>query len=252
VSSPVAFDRIDFSIDGGSVRWTEHYCPCDFNGDPDGRLDTTKLANGPHTLKVDAYDATGREVATGAETVNVSNGSGSAPAGTTTTTTTTPTTTTTTTPTTPTTTTTTTTTPTTATPAQSGCFTSPGSCGYPDPAYGNVGVPAGTTLTPSGSVTVNTAGTVLNGLDIQGGVTINANNVTIQNSRITCSCGNWIVYLNHVSGFTLKNVTVDGVSAQGYGIWNNASTGTILDHVYDKHVEQLIHDDGGSITVEDS
>ena len=90
VSSPVAFDRIDFSIDGGSVLWTEHSCPCDFNGDPDGRLDTTTLANGPHTLKVDAYDASGTRIATGSETVTVSNGTG-----TTTTTTSTPTTTTT-------------------------------------------------------------------------------------------------------------------------------------------------------------
>ena len=76
VSSPVAFDHIDFSIDGGAVLWTEHTCPCDFNGDPDGRLDTTTLANGPHTLKVDAYDATGTKIATASETVTVSNGAG--------------------------------------------------------------------------------------------------------------------------------------------------------------------------------
>jgi len=40
------------------------------------------------------------------------------------------------------------------------------------------------TLTPSGSITVTTAGTVLQNLDISGGVQIKAHNVTIRNCRI--------------------------------------------------------------------
>ena len=46
------------------------------------------------------------------------------------------------------------------------------------------GVPAGTTLTPSGGLTISTAGTVINGRDITGQVVVNAPNVTIRNSRI--------------------------------------------------------------------
>ena len=64
-------------------------------------------------------------------------------------------------------------------------FASPGSCGYPDPAYNNVGVPAGTALTPSGSINVTTAGAVIDGKDVTGEITVSANNVTIKNSRIT-------------------------------------------------------------------
>lgn len=67
----------------------------------------------------------------------------------------------------------------------SNCFAAPRSCGYPDPAAGNVGVPVGTTLTPSGSITVNTPGTVIDGLDVTGKIQINANNVTIKNTRVT-------------------------------------------------------------------
>ncbi len=36
-----------------------------FNGDPGGRLDTTTLTNGSHTLTADGYDAAGTKVATG-------------------------------------------------------------------------------------------------------------------------------------------------------------------------------------------
>ena len=74
VSSSVPISRIDFSIDGGPVLWTEHYARYMFNGDPDGRLDTTTLTNGTHTLEVDSYDSAGNRVATATETVTVSNG----------------------------------------------------------------------------------------------------------------------------------------------------------------------------------
>ena len=41
---------------------------------------------------------------------------------------------------------------------------------------------AGTTLTPSGSITVTTAGTVIDGKDVTGEITVSANNVTIKNT----------------------------------------------------------------------
>jgi hypothetical protein len=44
----------------------------------------------------------------------------------------------------------------------------------PDAAYGNVGVPVGTTLTPSGTVDVTTDGTVINGMDVSGETDVNA------------------------------------------------------------------------------
>lgn len=58
----------------------------------------------------------------------------------------------------------------------------------PLPAFPNgtcAGVPAGVSLTSSGSLNITTPGTVINGLDITGSVTVNAPDVIIANSRIT-------------------------------------------------------------------
>ena len=91
------------------------------------------------------------------------------------------------------------------------CFASPGSCGYPDPAHGNVGVPDGVHLTPSGSITISTAGAVISGLNVTGSITVRANNVTIQNSRITAGgAGGTAVSAGRVSGLTIKNSEISG------------------------------------------
>ncbi len=51
--------KVVFSIDG-EATWTELIAPYRFNGDQDGMLDTTTLADGRHTLTVQAYAADGR------------------------------------------------------------------------------------------------------------------------------------------------------------------------------------------------
>jgi Fibronectin type III domain len=124
-----------------------------------------------------------------------------------------------------------------------GCFASPGSCGYPDPAYGNVGVPAGTKLRPSGSITVTTPGTVVSGRSVSGEIDVKANNVTIENTRVTMTgdgcgmtntCGNANIHLlcsctvtiSHVELTTDSGTTVEHAIRNSYG-------GTIrVDHVY--------------------
>lgn len=53
---------------------------------------------------------------------------------------------------------------------------------FPDASC--TGVPSGTVLSPSGSITVSTAGAIIAGRDISGSVTVNAPNVTIRNTRI--------------------------------------------------------------------
>jgi hypothetical protein len=125
----------------------------------------------------------------------------------------------------------------------SACFANPGACGYPDPNAGNVGVPAGTTLTTAGSITVTTPGTVIDGRDITGTVTVSADNVTIRNSRITVdgagcgpsdACGNAAIYLSgpytvHVFDVELSAAAPTTVE---HGI-RNAAGGTLdLDRVY--------------------
>jgi hypothetical protein len=59
-----------------------------------------------------------------------------------------------------------------------------GGCSSPKPGPGNTGVPAGTVLTPSGSIRVTTNGAVVEGLDIKGAITVLANDVTIRKVRI--------------------------------------------------------------------
>jgi hypothetical protein len=56
---------------------------------------------------------------------------------------------------------------------------------YPDASC--TGVPTGTALTVvSGGMTINTDGTIVDGKDIHGCVVVNAKDVTIRNSKITC------------------------------------------------------------------
>jgi hypothetical protein len=95
------------------------------------------------------------------------------------------------------------TTTTTAAPAASGGF----------PNASNTGVPAGTTLTASGSITVNTNGAVVDGKDVSGCITVNANNVTIKNTRVRVGgCysypGNAIQ--NYGTNLTVQDTEIDG------------------------------------------
>ena len=83
--------RVDFSIDGGPVTWSEWHAPYMYNGDG-GTLDTTTLSEGAHTLQVVEYDSAGRVLGTAQEVVTVDN-QPAPPPPTTTTTTATPTTT---------------------------------------------------------------------------------------------------------------------------------------------------------------
>lgn len=62
--------KVTFAIDG-TVTWTQTTAPYYYGGTSSG-LDTTKLANGPHTLTATAYAKTGRPAATKV-TVTVAN-----------------------------------------------------------------------------------------------------------------------------------------------------------------------------------
>lgn len=58
-------------------------------------------------------------------------------------------------------------------------------CSKVRPGPDTTGVPAGTALTPSGSITVEEDGAIIEGLDIQGEIQVLADNVTIRKVRIT-------------------------------------------------------------------
>ena len=65
--------------------------------------------------------------------------------------------------------------------------------GFPDER--TTGVPAGTALRASGAITVTTAGTVLDALDVRGLVVIQAANVTIRRSRLNGLNGGYVVHV---------------------------------------------------------
>ncbi|HAM45642.1 MAG TPA: hypothetical protein DCM67_11565 [Propionibacteriaceae bacterium] len=83
------------------------------------------------------------------------------------------------------------------------------------PSASDTGVPAGTSLQSSASLTITTPGTVIDGYDITGSVTVRANNVTIRNSRIR-SADWWAVDVaGDRSGVTVEHCDIDGRGAAG-------------------------------------
>ncbi|MGO4706494.1 right-handed parallel beta-helix repeat-containing protein [Microvirga sp. 2MCAF38] len=129
------------------------------------------------------------------------------------------------------------------TAAQSGSPSPPS--GFPDAT--NTGVPAGTKLTPSGALTISTPGAVIDGLDIKGVVTINASNVTLQNSRIAAA--NWTVIDIRGSGATIQNCEIDGLAAEG--VRGISGAGTFLrNNIH--NVEDGIYVAGSQTLIQDN
>jgi Right handed beta helix region len=92
--------------------------------------------------------------------------------------------------------------------------------GFPNSS--NTGVPAGTKLTRyAGTLHVTTNGTVIEGLDIEGQVVVDADNVTIRNSRITTT----EMYGISGSPMTIQNCEIDGkgAAAGSYGIMSSGT-----------------------------
>ena len=99
---------------------------------------------------------------------------------------------------------------------------------FPDAT--NTGVPAGVTLTPSGSLVITQAGAVISGLDIQGIVSIEAPNVTLENCRITS--GNWgvVIIADGVTGTVVQNCEINGLGTTGGDATGISGQGTFLNN----------------------
>ena len=98
--------------------------------------------------------------------------------------------------------------------------------GWPDAS--NTGVPAGTTLTPSGDITITTESAVISGLDIKGTVSINADNVTLQNSKVTASGWFVVKIASGVKGAVIQNCEINGTGANNDGQHGILGQGTFL------------------------
>ena len=83
------------------------------------------------------------------------------------------------------------------------------------PAATSTGVPARVILTPSGGLVINTPGVVIEGLDIRGMVTINADNVTLKNSTVSGASWAVINITSGVTGTVIENCEINGMNAEG-------------------------------------
>jgi hypothetical protein len=125
------------------------------------------------------------------------------------------------------------------------CFSAPGACGYPDPNYANVGPStACSSLESSGSLTVTTAGAVIENKNITGDVTIDANNVTLTNDCITLngqgSGDSSIVDIgNGDAGTQITHSDISGANSTTQSVeealnnnYSNSSTSADYDYIY--------------------
>jgi len=122
-----------------------------------------------------------------------------------------------------------TTTPPTTPPAQTtNCLPKPSACGFPDAT--NTGVPANWApiRTVQGDMSVTTAGGTLDGWDIHGCLTVTAANVTIRNSRVTCTSGGWAVNARG-AGLLLDHIAVSCGGTHGDGIVGVTFTAVAVD-----------------------
>lgn len=116
-------------------------------------------------------------------------------------------------------------------PNRGNCAGDPGACGFPD--AGNTGVPAGTKLAlVDGNLDVKKAGTVVSGKDIRGCVRVQANNVTIRRSKVTCVDFYAIASFSDEysgGGLLVEDVEIDCRNSQGVGVGSYGFTARRLE-----------------------
>ncbi len=124
---------------------------------------------------------------------------------------------------------------------QTNCIKVPSACGYPDAT--NTGVPAGTTLkSQTNDINVTTPGTTIKDVALEGSISVEANNTTIEDTNVTVngtqggcsgSCGGRGIWIKPgVTGTVIQNVACHGGALSGsnvtqYCIMSNNSTTTI-------------------------
>ncbi len=134
------------------------------------------------------------------------------------------------------------------------CAAVPSACCFPDST--NTGVPAGTSLTASGSLSIQTDGTVISGLDVTGTVDIYANNVTIKSSRVAVSSsGSYAVAIRPgMTGTVIQDSVIRGqdnsANSVEYAVFNISGNPVVLDRVDLYNCSECIM--GGGIQLTDS
>ncbi|MFC6022339.1 hypothetical protein ACFP2T_40055 [Plantactinospora solaniradicis] len=87
------------------------------------------------------------------------------------------------------------------------------------PSAVNTGVPAGTALRNSGSLSLRTAGQIVTGLNIVGCITVAAANVQILRSKITCSSTTYAIRtLPGTTNLLVQDVEINGMAKNSASI----------------------------------
>jgi hypothetical protein len=95
--------------------------------------------------------------------------------------------------------------------------------GWPD--AGSTGLRDPSLLKPSGSVTVTTNGAVIENLDIKGQISINADNVTIRNVRVTSNGEKYLITIaSGRSGIVIEDVELNGRRITTIGVIGSGYT----------------------------
>lgn len=127
-------------------------------------------------------------------------------------------------------------------------YASMDACGYPSPD--TTGVPAGTQLTASSGIAVGTTGAVVNALKVSGTITVQASNVTIENTEISTSGEFGIIVRPGETGTVIKNVTLHGTGTSSstelaWGIYNEGDFDAVTaDHVDFYNGERILNGPG--------
>lgn len=141
--------------------------------------------------------------------------------------------------------------------AAGSCFASPGACGYPDPAYHNVGASSSCSSMPaSGSITASTRGQTIQDRNVNGTITVRAPNVTIDNVCVTTDGGGQLgssaISLVHgADGTLIEHATVAGANASDHSVEIAAANGSgnraTLSQDYFYHCGECAHDEPWTI-----
>lgn len=134
-----------------------------------------------------------------------------------------------------------------------GCFASPGRCGYPDPRRQTVGpAQACRALTPSASITTSAARQTIQDLDVTGTITVNRPRVTIRNVCVTANGGSAsgsvaLQVLNGADHTRIEDTTIRGAGAGprnsvDMAVKNWSGKPATLSHDYLYNCGECIHD----------
>ena len=115
------------------------------------------------------------------------------------------------------------------------------------PDSSTTGVPRGVALRPSGPIKITQAGTVVDGLDVTGSITVEADDVTIRNTRIRGTGGAPVVLRG--TGLLVEDTEIDG---QGKGNPAIGYRDYVLRRVDIHDVAEGPRIAGGNVTIEDS